>query len=324
MLRRATGAVLGWAAATATIAGPLPAPVIFAPGVISGPQNDGAPTFTPNGEIAYFERSYAHRAVILETHRQGGSWSTPVVASFSGPYSDQHPALSPDGRFLVYASARRRQAPANGHGAGYNHLWQVDRTPSGWSAPFELPPTVNISDLVFKPSVAANGDLYFMSPQGADANGPRWRIYNAARTPTGYAPAQLLPFSDGRAIDVDPFIAPDGSYLVFSSRGRTFPDDGHEHLFVSLRQNGGWGPVKALRYSGDDWGADDGESQVSAGNLYFNSARSAPVDRAENRQALLADIARAETWDNGNNNVWMLPLQALFKANGVERSQSAD
>jgi Tol biopolymer transport system component len=297
-----------------------PAPQLFAPGVISGPQNDGAPTFLPDGRTLFFERSYAHRSVIFEAHLIGTEWSTPQVASFSGPWSDQQPALASDGSYLIYASARRRPTSTpNGKAVGYNHLWRVDRAASGWSAPVELPPEVNISDLVFKPSIAANGDLYFMSAEGSDANGPKWRLYYAIKTATGYAHAERLPFSDGNATDVDPFIAPDGSYLVFSSKGRRTPDDGNEHLFLAIRSKGAWGAVQPLRYAGDDWGADDGEAQVSPDGqrLYFTSARSAPVNRTETRQALLEDIRKAEQWDNGNTNAWWLPLPQLFKSNGV-------
>ena len=37
-----------------------PAPEIFGPGVISGPENDGSPTFSPDGQTLYFTRSAAH------------------------------------------------------------------------------------------------------------------------------------------------------------------------------------------------------------------------------------------------------------------------
>jgi len=307
-------------ATTVQAATVLPTPQLFAPGTISGPQNDGAPTFLPDGKTLFFERSYAHRSVILESQQSGTEWSTPWVAAFSGPWSDQQPAVAPNGTYIVYTSSRRRSASTpNGKAVGYNHLWRVDRSAAGWSEPVELPNEVNISDLIFKPSIAANGDLYFMSADSVGANGPNWRLYCAIKTATGYEQARPLPFSDGKSIDVDPFIAPDGSYLIFSSSGRRAPDDGHEHLFVVMRNGKGWGAILPLRYVGDDWGADDGESQVSSDGqrLYFTSARSAPVDRNETRQALLADIRKAEQWDNGNANVWWLPLPDLFENNGV-------
>jgi hypothetical protein len=50
-----------------------PAPEIFSPGVISGPANDGSPTFAPDGNTVYFTRSTAAWGVILESHKSQGS-----------------------------------------------------------------------------------------------------------------------------------------------------------------------------------------------------------------------------------------------------------
>lgn len=74
----------------------LPAPAIFAPGVISGPGNDGTPTFSPDGRTLYFYRygTSPDSAVIFESHRTSAGWSKPVAAPFSGPSSDRQPALA--------------------------------------------------------------------------------------------------------------------------------------------------------------------------------------------------------------------------------------
>jgi Tol biopolymer transport system component len=306
----------------------LPTPMIFAPGVVSGPQNDGAPTFTSDAKTIYFERSYGHRSIIFESRRVGASWSKPRVASFSGPWSDQQPSLSPDGSRLVFASARREVSTEhpNDPPKTLAGVWCVDRTKSGWSKPIRLPETVNISNLVFKPSIARNGDLYFMSAASSGADGPNWRLFQSAWINGAYQPAQPLSFSVGPYFDVDPYIAPDQSYILFSSRGRRSPDDGHEHLYVALRVGKDWGAVHALRYVGDDWGADDGEAQVSPDGmtLYFSSSRQPPVDRTKPRDQMLADIARSEAWDNGNTNVWSLPILTLFEANGLSSTAQSE
>jgi Tol biopolymer transport system component len=300
---------------------PLPVPAIFAPGVVSGPQNDGAPTFTPDGRTIYFERSYGHRSIIFESRRVGAFWSRPQVASFSGPWSDQQPTLSPNGSRMVFASARKQASTEHPNDAPKTlaGLWSVDKTKTGWSEPVRLPETVNITNLVFKPSIARNGDLYFMSAASSGADGPNWRLFHSRWVNGAYQPAQPLSFSSGPYFDVDPYIAPDQSYIVFSSRGRRSPDDRHEHLYVALREGTGWSTVHPLRYAGDDWGADDGEAQVSPDGttLYFTSSRQPPVDRTKTRSEMLADIARSEAWDNGSTNAWILPVRMLFEANGV-------
>ena len=294
----------------------LQTPRVFGPGVISGPSNDGAPTFTPNGRTLLFERSNASWSTILVSHRVGDHWSTPEIAPFAGPSSDQQPAFSPDGRYLIYASSRARPSSAAPSAPLelVTNLWRVERSSGGWSQPIRLPDEVNISKRVFKPSIAANGDLYFMSDEGTGGGAPKWRLYRAEFAQGGYRRAAPLSFSDGRFPDVDPYVAPDQSYVVFSSKGRRQPqDDDHEHLYIVRRNGVTWGPVMPLRYAGDDRGYDDGEAQVGpdGDTLYFTSGRSEPIHRSRTRAQMLDDFAQLESWDNGNNNVWTLSLAHL-------------
>jgi Tol biopolymer transport system component len=281
----------------------LPTPSIFAPGVISSGSNDGAPTFSPDGRTLYFERTNGKMIAILESSRVGGRWLKPELASFSGVYADQQPAMSPDGRYMLYASGRALGDKR------VSHIYRVERSPTGWSAPVELSPEINFATRVFKPSVAANGDIFFMADIG-QSGPPKWRLFDSKRTAAGYAKAQPLPFSGPDDGDVDPFVAPDGSYLIFSSNSRSEMKDGHEHLFMVTRRGSRWSAVRPLRYTGDDWGADDGEAQVSRDGLtlYFTSGRVTPWDQPRSRAKTAAALARMDVWDNSNSNVWMLPL----------------
>ena len=288
---------------------PLPEPRIFAPGTISGPANDGAPTFTPDGRTLYFERTNGVWTTILESHLSGGRWSRPALASFMDRWSSQQPALSPDGRVLIFESTRPDAALGKPHTSA--HLYRAERTAGGWSVPVELPPAVNIARRVFKPSIAANGDLYFMADAGHDVTAPpQWRLYRSRRADGRYAQAEPLAFSDGRYGDVDPYIAPDQSYLIFSSRDRPPFHDGHEHLFIVRRMQDGWSAPAALRYAGDESDADDGEAQVGPDGrtLYFTSGRTLPIAADRTRAQVAADLARMDAWDNSNANVWTLPF----------------
>ena len=314
----------------------LPAPTIFAPGVISGSGNDGTPTLSPDGRTLYFYRYGAApaSAVILESHRSGAGWSEPVVAPFSGPTPDRQPAFSPDGRTLVYVSLRQLSVRPGAPPEYASNLWRVVRTASGWSIPERLPDTVNISQRMHNPSIAANGDLYFTCPTTRPGQDPTWGLYRAAYHNGQYDNAQPLSFSDGDVLDADdPAIAPDESYLIFGSHGLR-PPLGQEHLFITFRRGTSWGPPIRIRYDGDDWtsnngnGNGDGEPQISpdGATLYFDSSRSAPIDLSRNRAQFLADAARLDAWDNGNSNVWTLPLRPLLDAlsRQEERADAAE
>ena len=300
-------------------AGPAPAdaptPRLFAPDVVSGPANDGAPSFTPDGATLFFEQSNGTWSTIVMSVRVKGAWTRPVLAPFADQYSSQQPAVSPDGRYVIFESTR--PAPALGAGKKAAHLYRVDRTARGWGQPVELPPSVNIARRVFKPSIAANGDLYFMADTGGGSGAPAWRLYVARRTAGGYGQATQLPFSDGTYSDVDPYIAPDQRYLIFSSKNRAPFDDNHEHLFIVWRTPGGWSAPTPIRYAGDG-GADDGEANVGTDGrtLYFTSGRSVAPAPDRTRSQISADLRRMQGWDNSNANVWTLTIDALRDGSG--------
>jgi hypothetical protein len=296
--------VLATAAPVAAAA--LPDPVLFAPGTISGPANDGSPTFTPDGDTLYFTRSTATWSAIMESHRVHGAWTAPQLAAFSGEWPDSSPALAPDGSYLVFTSIRPRD-PAKPTGPRDAQLYRVVRAGSGWTAPEKLPAEVNIGASIWKPSIAADGTIYFTS---IDAKGHK-QLFAAARHGAGFSRATPLPFSDGTTADVDPEIAPDGSVLVFASSGRV-TDDPHDHLFIVRRTPAGWSGVQAIRYAGDDAGGRSTEQEPHLGadhaSIYFASDRAAQVAFPRSHAQAVADEQRLEAWDNSNLNVWVIPL----------------
>jgi hypothetical protein len=286
----------------------LPRAELFAPGIISAGANDGAPTFSPDGKTLFFERTNGQWATILSSKWTGRSWSRPVLAQFSGEYSDQQPALSPDGSYLVFVSSRPRNDTCTGCATRTSHLYRVDRTARGWGPVQELPKEVNMANRIFKPSIAANGDLFFMADVGA--GGPsKWRLFRSVFEGGRYAPAEPLPFSGADDGDVDPYVAPDESFIVFSSNHRAQHADGHEHLFIVHRAAGTWSAPQAIHYEGEG-DFDDGEASVSPDRkwLYFTSARIVGGAMRRDRGAALAELSRMDSWDNSNNNVWRIPV----------------
>jgi hypothetical protein len=280
-------------------------PKIFAPGVISSPANDGSPTFSPDGNTLFFTRSTANWSAILESHKAQGNWSKPVLA--------------PDGSFIVFQSTRPAMplivAPKIGEPiAGVvSNLWRVNRVGSGWSEPVRLPDAVNMGHSIWKPSLAANGNLYFTV---IDAKGGK-RLYCSKFQGGVYQPAQPLAFSNGTQGDVDPEVAPDESFLIFVSSER-LPGNQKDHLFIVARDGARWGPVVPIRYGGDDKNgfSTDDEPHLGQGQttIYFSSDRAVPVHFPRTREQALKDVERLESWDNSNSNVWTLPIQPYLES----------
>jgi dipeptidyl aminopeptidase/acylaminoacyl peptidase len=301
---------LGTAIAAATAA-----PEVFAPGIISGPEHDSAPAFTPDGRTVYFSRSDGDRSTLLVSHLRRARWTEPQTAEFSGTWSDMEPAMSPDGRFIVFVSNRpveEGSKPLDGYfnGKAYpargGNLWRVNAQGSGWSQPVRLPDTVNNSTSTFAPAVAADGSLYFMHPA---ADSKRFQLFRAQLERGIYREPQALSFSDGSTTDVDPAVAPDESFMVFGS-GRT-PAKSMD-LFIVFRKNAVWGTPVHLGDIVNSPGSD-AEARLSADHktLYFSSERLANGDPSQPRPP----------WDNGKYNIWHVSLTAWLKQPSDLRSR---
>ena len=231
--------------------------------------------------------------------------------------------MSPDGSYMIYVSVRPMSggSAAPGTDAGKDakpkkasHVWRVNRTGSGWSAPVELPEAVNFCQLIFRPSVAADGSVYFT----AAGQGKELRLFRSQYENGAYRKAEPLSFSDGNLKDVDPEIAPDQSFVVFASIGRGTVQDGHEKLFVSKNNAGAWTAPMPLRYADDDanGSSDDNDPRLGADRLtvYFSSDRSVKVDFPRAQQQAAQDFKRMQLWDNGNGNIWVISLKPWLGA----------
>lgn len=300
--------------------GALAAPTVFAPGVISAAANEASPVFTPDGATVYFTRSNASDNAILVAHRTADGWSKPEIASFSGQWRDLEAAMAPDGSYLIFASSR--PVPATGrqpdgfwggtvHPGRGGNLWRVDRTAAGWSAAVHLPDGVNRNGSTFGPSVAANGDLYFTDVYGGSK---RSHLFYSLHRDGGYADPQPMPFTDDRWSDVDETVAPDESFMVFSSTRPPTPPQQMD-LFIVFRKNGKWGePVHLPEDINDQGGIIEARLGPDGHTLYFTSAYESPVSYPKDAAAAAASLRDMETWNNGSYNIWQVDLAPYLQS----------
>ncbi|MHB1058488.1 MAG: TolB family protein [Rhodanobacter sp.] len=261
---------------SAIAAAPARTAATAAPPPAAGPwamKHDTSPAFTPNGDTVVFTRGSGASRRLYVAHRHGNAWSTPAPAPFSDRWMDIEPAMAPDGSFLVFASNR----PAHDGGAALDgqwggqawpgrggNLWRVDRAGDGWGAPARLPAAVNATGSTFSPAVAGDGSVYFMR---ADPASGAFRLYRSRFVQGSYATALPLALGGGEAhSDYDPAVAPDASFLVFSSDRAPASPDG-DHLYIAFATPAGWSTPRDLGVAGNE--ARLGPDHQT---LYFNAS----------------------------------------------------
>jgi hypothetical protein len=308
----------------AVFARPAPEPALFGEGVISTSADEVGMALSPDGKDAYFVRRTpitvgSPLEVICHSHLQGGTWTTPEIAAFSGQYRDLAPAMAPDGSKLFFISNRPEDDGSRAGDAPRSDfdIWFVERSGAGWSPPEHLGPPVNSPAQEYGVSVAANGTLYFASnrPGGKGT----YDIYRSRWTGDGYQAPENL----GDAINTDgpellPAVSPDERLLVFAAYGR--PDEivgvhgeyNKGDLYVSNRVDGIW---SRARNAGPRINSGAGESApaFSADGkwLFFVSERGFATYRLPRRltyRELQNNLTRTR---NGMGNVYQIASAAL-------------
>lgn len=306
--------VLGLARAAAPQAQTGTTPTVLGPGVISGPANDAAATFTPDGRTVYFFRANGQDYDILSSHLHGARWSQPVIAPFSGHWRDLEATMAPDGSYLIFASSRPIDGggkPIDGHWGGQlhpgrgGHLWRVDQRGDGWSAPVLLPATVNRFDSTFSPAIAADGSLYFMAATGP---GGRFQLYYSQLKSGQYRTPELLPFSAGQYGGVDPAIAPDQSFIVFGSNRPPTPEH-DSYAFIAFRAHGHWGdPIPLPAAVNSLGGIDELRLGPDGHTLYVTSNHVVPPEYPKTDRSSQVGLEQMQSWNDGQDNIWTFDL----------------
>ena len=132
------------------------------PGPANSEYSDGSAVFDATGKTLYFTncpvvKNKNTQCKIMMTTSTDGKWSDAVSLPFnSDDYTTGHPALSPDGKTLYFAS----DMPG---GSGGKDLWMSNWDGQAWGAAVNLGPGINTDGDEMFPYVTKGGKLYYSS-----------------------------------------------------------------------------------------------------------------------------------------------------------------
>lgn len=299
---------------------------LIGPGVISTGLKETSVAMTRDGNTLYFMRSdLAERDdTVLVSHRDGGSWSSPMVASFSGRWHDSEPTLSPDGRRLYFVSNRPVRpggapvtAEMGGHHFTGTNLWYVERQSGGrWGKPVHVDGALNDGAMIYNPSVAVNGDIYFSAHR--PDSGAAYQIYVAHRTADGYATPQRVDLGDVKHNRMDPAIDPQQRFLVFA--GNEGDSLGSADLYIAFRKpDGSWGNPVHLADAVNSSSLENAPSLGPRfGELFVSSNRREEVHFPKSPDTAATLDRRLAQPLNGSRNVWRFDISDMLRAHGIE------
>jgi len=196
--------------------------------------------FSPDGKEAYWQLNEGHGSrlqAIFESRYENGIWTKPQVAFFSTLVAggmDDAPFISPDGKKFFFLSYRPLEKDDKSEKC---NIWMMERTEAGWSNPQPLPPIVNaLKGIHWMLSVDIHGNLYFGTWEPREGGKTTGDIFCSKNENGQYTKPERL----GREINLpgynySPFIAPDGSYLIYSRKEPTKPAT----LFICFRKSDG-------------------------------------------------------------------------------------
>lgn len=216
---------------------PGPVPQVFGPGVVSTPGHEVNPAFTPDGKEFFFSVFRGGQGYTIMTMRQGrDGWESPRPAPFGSAYSEVDAFVTPDGSELYFIS--KRPLTAEGLREGGYKIWSARQTKDGWGEPRPLSPRVNFGRRQLFPTLTRQGVLYFSS--NGDGTGGS-DLFRARPFDGDYlVPERLSSAVNSSHDETDALIAPDESWIIFTSVDR--PDGyGGGDLYISFRRpDGAW------------------------------------------------------------------------------------
>jgi Tol biopolymer transport system component len=135
------------------------------------PMSESGPVLLPGGELLYSTtEDFEWSSDLYVAEEVDGAFVNPRPLSLNTTGAETNPAVSPDGRLLVFQAFRELNA------IGEQDLYLSERSGSRWSTPRLLPEPINSDASDGYPSFSPDG-RYFFFASDRRAPGSSWSIY---------------------------------------------------------------------------------------------------------------------------------------------------
>jgi len=253
-------------------------PELFAPGIVPTEDNELLYGFFNNGALFLFDRTPVDlkewTPAVYRMDLKGGKWTPPNARPYQGKPWYHYYTTALEGEEVYFAwqgSLEDRSSSSD------VNIWRVQKTAAGWADPKKLPFPVNDIDLDTCPSVTEDRTLYFFSYRESGFGGHD--IYRSPLIDSKHTTVENLGAPINTEDDeLDPFIAPDESYLIFCSK--TLDGYGGFDLYITFHQSDGRWTKPVNMGEGINSSAYDWVPYVTRDGKYFffNSTRSGSWD----------------------------------------------
>lgn len=231
-------------------------PELFANNIFYGKRNR---CFSKNGDYFFFVNvnTSEEKPEYIDYHMQikDGKWTVPVPLDLNLNLQVKYPFFHPEGGKIIFCSYVDENRGENSD----LDICTADYLNGEFSNVKILDSSVNTAAPERHPTVSLDGTLYFYSIREEGVGGAD--IYYSEFINNNYQTAKNIGNNINTSADeYNPFIAPDGSYLMFNSPNRTGMGKGGHDIYISFKnEDGTWTEAMnagdKINSPYDDWAA---------------------------------------------------------------------
>lgn len=214
------------------------APEIFAPKLVNTKAVELNAVFNTQMTEFFFTRIIDGNFIIHHSELKNGKWTTPAPIEMFPKGQNKSTAvdmsITQDGNTMYFLGVYQ---PDSIPDKGRPDIWKSEKIEGQWQKPTRLPSPISTDEYVESyPVVVADGSLYFISDRPGGIG--KRDIYRAQYLGDGKfdAPKSIGPIVNTESGSGDTFIAPDESYLIYSTGNYR----GNSGMHVSFKKDGEW------------------------------------------------------------------------------------